>query len=129
MSELGTSLMAAVRFVQAFIFGGPVDGTAWDVKVKQDGIFHWGSRHETLVFHRGRLVVAGAVDDGYDPTRYEARQEDAGTAFAAVLAGDGRDPVEWSGTINGDKIKGVVLVRLDDGKVRRYSFHGARKSG
>ena len=121
------SVLAAVNFVYAAVFGGPIDGTAWDVKVKQDGFFHWGSRRETLVFHGGKLVVAGAVDEGYSPTLYEARGTESGTAFAAVLAGEGRDAVEWSGRVDGDRIAGVVIVRAVGGKIVRYAFSGERK--
>ncbi len=121
------SVLAAVNFVYAAVFGGPIDGTAWDVKVKQDGFFHWGSRRETLVFHGGKLVVAGAVDEGYSPSLYEARGTESGTAFAAVLAGEGRAAVEWTGRVDGDRIAGVVVVREIGGKIVRYAFSGERK--
>ena len=75
MATVSSALFAAVNFVYAALFGGPIDGSAWDVKVKQDGFFHWGSKKETLVFHGGKLVVAGAVSQGYAPTLYEARDE------------------------------------------------------
>lgn len=129
MTTVSTALFAAVNFVYAAIFGGPIDGTAWDVKVKQDGFFHWGTKKETLVFHGGRLVVAGAVSRGYSPTLYSARDEDNGTAFAAILNEPSRDAVEWTGRVDGDRIAGVVIVRERDGRVVRYAFSGARKAG
>ncbi len=129
MTTISTALFAAVNFVYAAIFGGPIDGTSWDVKVKQDGFFHWGSKKETLVFHGGRLVVAGAVSRGYSPTLYSARDEDNGTAFAAILNDPSRDAVEWTGRVDGDRIAGVVIVRERDGRVVRYAFSGARKAG
>lgn len=130
MSTVASAIFAAVNFVHAAIFGGPIDGTAWDVKVKQDGFFHWGTKKETLVFHGGKLVVAGAVSQGYSPSLYEARGTESGTAFAAVLAGEAdRGAIEWSGRVDGDRIAGVVVVRASDGKVVRYAFTGARKAG
>lgn len=129
MSQLTGALFAAVNFVYAAIFGGPIDGTAWDVKVKQDGFFHWGSKPETLVFLHGKLVVAGAVSQGYAPTLYQARDEENGTAFAAILDEPSREAVEWSGRVDGDRIAGVVIVRARDGRVVRYAFSGARKAG
>ena len=124
------ALLAAVNLMYAAVFGGPIDGTAWDIKVKQDGFFHWGSRRETLVFHGGKLVVAGAVGQGYSPSLYEARGTDSGTAFAAVLAAEpDREAMEWSGRVDGDRIAGVLVVRAPDGKVVRYAFAGGRKAG
>lgn len=130
MSTVASTLFAAVNLLYAAVFGGPIDGTAWDIKVKQDGFFHWGSKRETLVFSQGKLVVAGAVGAGYTPTLYEARGTETGTAFAAVLAGEAdRDAVEWSGKVDGDRINGVVIVKGRDGRVVRYAFHGERKAG
>ena len=129
MATVSSALFAAVNFVYAAIFGGPIDGSAWDIKIKQDGFFHWGSKKETLVFHGGKLVVAGAVSQGYSPTLYEARNEENGTAFAAILNEPSREAIEWSGRVDGDRIAGVVIVRARDGRVVRYAFSGARKAG
>lgn len=129
MATLSSAFFTAVNFLHAAIFGGPIDGTAWDVKVKQDGFFHWGSRKETLVFHGGRLVVAGAVGQGYSPTPYKAHDEENGTVFAAVLDEESREAIEWSGRVEGDRIAGIVIVRARDGRAVRYEFSGARKAG
>jgi len=129
MKTVAGALFTAVNFVYAAIFGGPIDGSSWDVKVKQDGFFHWGTKKETLVFHGGKLVVAGAVSQGYSPTLYQASAEENGTAFAAILDEPSRDAIEWSGRVVGDRIAGVVIVRERDGRVVRYAFTGERKAG
>ena len=129
MATVSSAIFTAVNFVYAAIFGGPIDGSAWDVKVKQDGFFHWGSKRETLVFHNGKLVVAGAVSQGYSPTLYQARDEENGTIFAAVLNDPSREAIEWTGRLDGDRIAGVVIVRARDGRVVRYAFSGERKAG
>ena len=129
MATVSSALFAAVNFVYAAIFGGPIDGSSWDVKIKRDGFFHWGTKKETLVFHGGKLVVAGAVSQGYSPTLYSARDEENGTAFAAILNEPSRDAIEWSGRVSGDRIAGVVIVRERDGRVVRYAFTGERKAG
>lgn len=129
MRSLYGLFLAAVNVVYAAMFGGPIDGTAWDVKVKEEGLFHWGSQKETLVFHGGKAVIAGEIAKGYAPALYEARSVGAGTAFSVILAEDGRDPVEWSGRVDGGLISGFVVVRSRDGRSRRYVFTGARKAG
>jgi hypothetical protein len=128
MATISSALFAAINFVHAALFGGPIDGSAWDVKVKQDGFFHWGSKKETLVFHGGKLVVASAITQGYSPVLYEARDEANGTAFAAVLDETDRESIEWSGKVAGNRISGVVIVRARDGRAVHYAFTGARKS-
>ena len=129
MRSVAVLFFAAVNLLYASVFGGPIDGTAWDVKVKQDGFFHWTSRRETLVFERGKAVIAGEVARGYGAALYDAKSDDAGTAFSVRLSGDDRDPVEWTGRVVGDSISGVVVVRGRDGRVLRYVFTGARKTG
>jgi hypothetical protein len=129
MKSIAGIFFAAVNLVYASMFGGPIDGTAWDVKVKQDGFFHWSSRSETLVFHGGKAVIAGEIAQGYSPTLYESKRDDGGTAFTLTLGGDGRDPVEWSGRIDGERISGAVVVRGKDGRTQRFVFHGERKTG
>lgn len=129
MQSLAGIFFTAVNLLYASLFGGPIDGTAWDVKVKQEGFFHWGSTRETLVFHGGKAVIAGEVAKGYAPALYDSAEESGATAFSLTLAGDGRDPVEWSGRVEGERIAGVVIVRGRDGRVARYVFSGERKTG
>ena len=128
MKSIVGIFFAAVYFLYAEVFGGPIDGTAWNVKIKQEGLFHWTSRSETLVFHDGKAVIAGEIAKGYSPALYKAKDDDAGTAFTLTLADDGLDPVEWSGRVEGSKIDGSVVVRGRDGRTRRFVFHGERKT-
>lgn len=129
MKSLAGIFFTAVNLLYATVFGGPIDGTAWEVKVKEDGWFHWGSTRETLVFAGGKVVIAGEVAKGYSPALYEAKDESGGTAFAATLEEPGRERVEWTGRVDGGRIAGAVLVRGKDGKVARYVFTGERKTG
>lgn len=129
MKSLAGAFFVAVNLLYAALFGGPIDGTAWDVKVKQEGFFHWTSRPETLVFHGGKLVIAGEVAQGYSPTLYETKDEGPATAFTLVLNAEGHDPVEWSGRVEGSRIQGSMVVHARDGRTRRYRFSGARKNG
>jgi hypothetical protein len=129
MKSLAVLFFAAVNLLYASVFGGPIDGTAWEIKVKKDGFFHWASRRDTLVFERGKAVIAGEIAQGYHSARYDASKDDDGTAFTMRLSGDDRDPVEWSGRVEGDSISGVIVVRGHDGRVLRYVFTGARKTG
>ena len=129
MQNIAAVFLSAVNLLYAAMFGGPIDGTAWDVKVKADSLFHWTSQRETLVFHDGRAVIAGEVAKGYSPVLYDSNEEGNGTAFSLILSDEGRDPVEWSGRIEGRRINGVVIVRGHDGRVLRYVFSGNRKTG
>ncbi|MFI5361519.1 MAG: hypothetical protein ACHQ49_06075 [Elusimicrobiota bacterium] len=129
MTMIAGLFFAAVNVVYAAMFGGPIDGTSWDLKVKQDGLFHWSSQSDTLVFERGRAVIAGEIAKGYEPAPYDAKVEDGTTSFSLVLAGDGRDAAEWTGRVRGDAVSGSVVVRGGDGSTRRFTFSGSRKTG
>jgi len=129
MKSLAGIFFTAVNLLYAAVFGGPIDGTAWELKVKEEGFFHWTSTRETLVFHGGKAVIAGEVAKGYAPALYDAKDESGGTAFAVTLDEPGRDRVEWTGRVEGARIAGVVIVRGRDGRVARYVFTGERKTG
>lgn len=129
MKIIAGIFFAAVNLVYAAVFGGPIDGTVWDVKVRQEGFFHWTSHTETLVFRRGKAAVASELAQGSTPTVYDSKGDDAGTAFTLTFAGAGRDPSEWSGRVEGARINGSVVVRGRDGRTTRYVFHGERKTG
>lgn len=129
MKSLIGLFFTTVNFLYASMFGGPIDGTAWELKIKQEGFFHWSSTRDTLVFHGGKAVIAGEVAKGYAPALYDSKEESGATAFSLILDGDGRDPVEWSGRVEGERIAGVVVIRGRDGRVARYVFTGARKTG
>lgn len=128
MKTLAGMFFTAVNLLYTAIFGGPIDDTAWDVKMKEEGFFHWRSVRDTLVFHGGMGVVAGQTARGYAPALYDAKSIEGGTAFSLVLAGDGRDPIEWSGRVEGKRISGVVVVHGRGGRQSRYIFTGERKT-
>lgn len=129
LNGLATAAFAAVNFVYAAVFGGPMDGTVWDVKMKEDGFFSWGSRRETLVFTRGRLIVEGELAQGAPTPLYEAAAA-AGeaTAFAATLEHPLRGRWEWVGRAEGERLSGHINVVLPDGRVKRLKFWGEKKS-
>jgi hypothetical protein len=129
MKSIVGIFFAAVNMLYASMFGGPIDGTAWDVKLKQEGLFHWSSQDDTLVFHGGKGLIAGEIAKGYAPALYDSKVEDGATAFTLVLADRDRDAVEWSGRVQGERIAGCVVVRGRDGRTRRFTFSGARKTG
>jgi hypothetical protein len=129
MASVVSGLVLAMNMLYAAVFGGPIDGTSWDVKVRQQGFFHWTTQTDTLVFHRGKAVIAGAIAKGYAPTLYEASRDESGTAFSVHLEQEGHDPIDWSGRVKNDRIAGVMIVRGRDGRVSRYVFSGGRKAG
>ena len=129
MKSIAGVFLAAVNMLYASMFGGPIDGTAWEVKLKQEGLFHWSSQGDTLVFHGGKGLTVGEIAKGYAPALYNSKAEDGATAFTLVLAGKDRDAVEWAGRVQGERIAGSVVVRGRDGTTRRFTFSGARKTG
>jgi hypothetical protein len=129
MGNVAVAFFTAVNLLYAAVFGGPIDGTAWDVKVREQGFFHWTSQSDTLVFHGGKAVIAGEIAKGYPPALYDSREDAAGTEFSVRLESDDHDPVVWSGRVKDDRIAGVVTVRRRNGRVARYVFSGGRKAG
>jgi len=84
MKGLAEIFLTAVNLVYAAMFGGPIDGTAWDVRVKQTGFFHWTSSRDTLVFRDGKGLIAGEVARGL---RARAVRRKGGIRRDRLLAG------------------------------------------
>lgn len=118
--------LAALVFAFRSMAAGPLDGSAWDVKVKRDAFFAL-SHGDTLVFDRGHLSSTKGVSGGYLPSGYSVRSEDGRAKFeSSQLAQDGGS-MAWSGEIKGDRVEGSLIVTRAGGKAKQYVFRGVRK--
>jgi len=108
-------------------FFQPMDGSAWDVRVKKESLFAF-SHKDTLVFRDGRLTVASAAKEGIAPAGYSARRAGkAPQAWTAMLDEAGAT-ARWEGTVRADRIEGFVVRSRADGRETRYRFSGKRRS-
>lgn len=131
MSRLAFAVFALVALVCARLFGGPMDGTRWDVKIAPDSVFSF-SRKGTLVFHRGHLSVLAPMSSDLSPGFYSAQAVDGTTADAvwnASMTGQGGDVVSWHGLVRGDRIEGFAVRWSKSGRSRRFTFKGSRSEG
>jgi hypothetical protein len=124
-------LLAAALLLLFLAFrslGGPLDGTAWEIRMRKESIFAF-PRKDLLRFDRGRFISAGFFSDGFEPGGYSTRESgDGREAFwdARLDSDDGRS-ADWSGTVAGDKIEGRLTVRGSDQDEKGYSFKGRRR--
>ena len=109
--------------------GKPLDKTVWEVKVRADRIFAF-SHKDTLIFEDGRLTVGSYADKGFLPAKYGAEAGDMGGAAAwqASLKQDGAGTSQWQGVAQGEGIEGTVLWIGKNGKTKRYTFKGSKKT-
>lgn len=106
--------------------GEPALEGAWDVRVRPKRLIGF-SRKDRLIFDRGRMISRRWLSDGFLPSGYNADEIAAGLAtWEASLSGDDGSVARWAGRIEGDRIKGTLVVRLPDGRVSEYSFKGRR---
>lgn len=129
MRELLFSLTAAVRLAYAALVGGPMDGTAWEVKLKPDSLLSLSHR-EILSFERGRLKVSGYFADGFSPALYTVQdtEGEAETLFSASLTGAQDQILTWQGLVTGDSVRGIAVLWAKDAKPRWFIFKGSHKS-
>lgn len=122
---LALSLLA---FAYRSLGSGGLDGSVWEVKVRPRALFAL-SRKDTLAFDRGRLSSARFLGSGFAPGGYSHdAARGAGGSFSASLARSDGSTLDWSGRVTGDRVKGELLLTSADGKSRRYSFHGRRRT-
>lgn len=131
MGRLGFVFFALVALLCARLFGGPMDGTRWDVKIAPQSLFSL-SHSGTLVFRRGHLSVLAPMSAGLSPGYYNAQAVDGTTTDAvwnASLTGQGGDVVAWHGLVRGDRIEGFAVWWDKSGRSRRFTFKGSRSEG
>jgi len=125
------AFFALAALVSARLFGGPMDGTIWDVKIKPESIFSLSHRG-SLVFTRGKLDVQAPISDGFEPGYYSAQPVD-GTTADAVWSASLKKPedgvMSWHGLVRGDRVEGFAVWWTKSGRAKRYSFQGSRRSG
>ena len=123
---LGVALAGLLLASRSF-FTGPLDGSAWDIKVKRVSFLPLGKK-DTLVFERGRFSSARMLASGYFPSGYNARTLEAGGSWEVSQIREDGSVLTWRGRVSGDRIKGTVTRRARNGRERSYSFKGRRKS-
>ena len=127
MRKLFFGTVAGLAVAYYRFFGGPLEGTAWEVKLKADTFFSF-SHHDTLVFSRGKLLASGYQATGFEPGSYNAQNVggDIDAIWNASLADSRKGTMTWHGLVRGDTIEGVAILWTKDGHQKRYTFSGKR---
>lgn len=130
MRRLLFAVAAGLGILYAALFGGPMDGTSWEVKIKPDSLLSFSHR-DTLVFQRGRMSAAGFLSEGFSPAVYSARAAEGGlsTVWNAALTHAQDGIVSWNGLVRGDRIEGIAVWWTKGGGLKRFTFKGVRKAG
>jgi hypothetical protein len=109
------------------LFGGPMEGTAWDIQMKADSVFSF-SRHDRLIFERGKLRTEKHRQKFLSPGAYTAKSVggDVDALWSAAMTDDSRGTMTWHGLVRGDTIEGVAILVTKDGREKRFTFTGKR---
>ena len=122
---LGAVAGAALAYYR--FFGGPLEGTTWEVKLKADSFFAL-SHHDKLVFERGKFVASGYKASEFGSGSYSARSVDGDidAIWNAAITNSEKGTMTWHGLVRGDTIEGVAILWTKDGHQKRYTFSGKR---
>lgn len=124
-------LIAIVALVLAYhsMSGGPIDGTAWEVKLKSESFFSFAKK-DTLIFQEGKVTVLGYLPEGFSAGLYrlDPTEKPEESVWTTSFYHDRKGSVEWEGRIRGSKMQGTVVWTDLGGNVRRYRFKASRKS-
>ena len=110
-------------------FSKPLDGSAWDVKVRENKLFALG-RKDTLIFDHGKFSSMERHSGGFAPARYDAQATKSGSVAtwqAESVDPEGRE-LDWRGQVEGDHIEGTMTSVSKDGISRAYAFKGKRRA-
>ena len=128
MRKILLTVAAAAGLAWSRWFGGPMDGTSWEIKIKPDSLFGF-SHSGTLTFEKGEVSALVPAAAGFASGVYRARGVDGpeGTLWSAALTRTERGVMSWQGMVCGNEIQGVAVLWRPDGKPQRYLFKGTRK--
>ena len=126
MTRLILGVIAGAALMYYRLFGGPMEGTAWEVSLKADSLFSF-SHTDTLVFDKGKLKASGYQGTGFVPGSYSAKRVggDVDAIWNASLTDDKKGTMTWHGLVRGDRIEGIAIL-VKGGKEKRYTFTGKR---
>lgn len=118
---------AALGLAYYRLFGGPLEDTSWEIKLKADSFFAFSHR-DTLTFGGGKLRATGYQGDGFKAGVYSAQRVggDVDALWNASLTDAERGTMTWHGLVRGDTIEGVAILVRKDGKQKRFTFKGHR---
>lgn len=129
MNRILLAASAALSLGYAALFGGPMDGTAWEVRVKSDSLFAISHR-DTLTFQKGKLGSANWLSSGFSPAVYRVQSGpgDIDAVWNASLSHPEKGIMSWQGLVRGDRIEGVAVLWTPEGRPKRFTFQGRRKA-
>jgi hypothetical protein len=127
MKRAMLAVTAAVSLAWSRMFGGAMDGMAYDVKIKADSFFSF-AHQDTLIFRDGRLTMAGFIASGFEPASYTTQTLDDAEVWNASLTHPEKGVLSVQGLTRGDEIDGVAVLWTRDGKLKKFTFHGSRKT-
>lgn len=84
---------------------------------------------DVLVFRSGGFHTDACLAVGFPLTYYAAEEYGGAISFAATSASASVGTVEWSGSVENDRIEGELRWTSVAGTVVYYSFRGERVSG
>ena len=127
MKRILLGAIAALAMAYWRLFGGPLEDTSWEIKLKADSFFAF-SHHDTLVFERGKLKASGYQATGFTPGSYNATKVggDVDAIWNASLLDERRGTMTWHGLVRGDTMEGVAILWTKDGKQKRVTVTGKR---
>ncbi len=128
INKIVSAVAAALGLAYSSLFGGPIDDSAWEIKIKRDTFFSFSSRRDTLIFENGKLTSAGGIARGFSSSAYDTSGDGtAATIWKAEMEDDEMGIMNWRGVIEGDRIKGKAVWLTKEGDVKRFTFKGSRK--
>lgn len=127
MKRVLLGALAALALAYYRFFGGPLENTHWEIKLKADSFFAF-SHHDTLIFQRGKLTAKGYQANGFSAASYDAQKVDGDidAIWNASFSDARRGTMTWHGLVRGDKMEGVAILWTKDGRQKRFTFTGKR---
>src|SRR5262245_3106202 len=111
---------------------GPLDGTAWAVRVTPDeAAAKKGDKpfDDVMMFQAGRVSMSACLKYGFKPSKYTTVKSDGGWNVTTEQTSESAGKTVWNAVIAGDTIKGTLVSTKKDGTVLNYTFEGKKGSG
>ena len=107
-----------------------LEGTSWQAQLVPDDPEADKKGHypftETLVFAEGKVSMTECNKWGFAPSGYTVTRSGDSILFTAEQVAGNGGRMAWQAEFKGAAFKGTMTWTRNDGKVRKYTFAGAK---
>ena len=105
---------------------GLLEGKTFTAEIKESGK-DGETTPDEIIFTDGTFHSADCDQHGFEPSSYEAREDDGMILFTSTSTSAAEGKIDWKGMVTGNSIKGIFIWQKEGQNPITYQFSGKLK--